>query len=61
MPRFGDAIRVINMVPFNATTRVRLESVSSRLEIEHRELGDQANVDAIIEPTVEVRPRIGAS
>jgi phosphoglycerate dehydrogenase-like enzyme len=54
MIRFGDAIRVINMAPFNGATRVRLESVSSHLKIEHRQQGDQANIDAIIDPTVEV-------
>ena len=54
MVRLGDAIPVINMAPFNAATRVRLESVSSRLKIEHRELGDQARIDAIIDPAVEV-------
>ena len=54
MVRFGDAIRVINMAPFNGATRLRLESVSSHLKIEHREQADQANIDAIIDPTVEV-------
>ena len=54
MDRVGDAIRVINMAPFNDATRVRLESVSSHLKIEHREPADQASIDAIIDPAVEV-------
>jgi phosphoglycerate dehydrogenase-like enzyme len=49
-----DTIRVINMAPFDAATRARMESVSSRLQIEHRDPGDQASVDAIIDPALQV-------
>jgi phosphoglycerate dehydrogenase-like enzyme len=48
-----DTIRVINMAPFDMATRVRMESVSSRLQIEHRDPGDQASVDSIIDPAVQ--------
>lgn len=48
-----DVIRVINMAPFDSATRARMESVSSRLQIEHRDPGDQATVDSIIDPEVQ--------
>jgi phosphoglycerate dehydrogenase-like enzyme len=48
-----DTIRVINMAPFDMATRVRMESVSSRLQMEHRDPGDQASVDSIIDPAVQ--------
>jgi phosphoglycerate dehydrogenase-like enzyme len=48
-----NTIRVINMAPFDTATRARLESVSSRLQIEHRDLGDQASVDSIVDPAVQ--------
>jgi len=49
-----DTIRVINMAPFDPATRARLEPVSTCLQIEHRESGDQASIDAIDDPSVQV-------
>jgi phosphoglycerate dehydrogenase-like enzyme len=50
----ADTIRVINMAPFDTATRARMESVSSCLQIDHRDLGNRASVDAIIDPAVQV-------
>src|SRR5215469_12298309 len=54
MFRFDGTVRVINMAPFDAAARVRMQAVSSRLQIEHCEPGDQTSIDSITDLAVEV-------
>ena len=47
-------IRVLDLFPFGPDERARLDAVSPRLQIEHRDANTQEHIDSLGDPGVEI-------
>jgi D-2-hydroxyacid dehydrogenase (NADP+) len=47
-------IRVLDLFPFGAEERARLDAVSPRLQIEHRDENTQEHIDTLADPHLEI-------
>ena len=51
----GERIRVLDLIPFGAAERARIDAASPRFAIEHRDdANTQAGVDALADPDLEI-------